>query len=136
MSDLYWSLLGIFIVMLALANRERIGRVINRIDEKIKAKHAADERDRRDPLAHFYITVAEIDARTPHPDPNKPGAARYSWMGEIFSDWEGAGEARRAYVLAEARRFYLELDGRAVLDANVRRTRDHLRMIEGGKREG
>lgn len=136
MTPLYWSLLGIFLLMLVLGNRERINRYINRIDEKIRAKHAADERDKRDPLAHFYITVAEIDARTPHPDPNHPGAARYTWMGEVFSSWENAGEARRAHVLAEARRFYLEIDGRVSLDASARRTRDHLRMIEGGKKEG
>lgn len=109
--DLYWAILFSFAVVIVLGLRHRIMAWLDRKEAEKLAFHAEQDRQAKDPLAHFYLTVAEIDAKTPPPESfERFGRTIWRFEGKNFLDGQEADDARRAAVLRDARAFYQDVD--------------------------
>lgn len=109
--DLLWT--GIFCIALVtvLGLRHRIKAYFDAREAKKLAFHAEQERQAGDPLAHFYLTVAEINEKMPAPETFER-FERMIWRFENknYLTAEAADEARRQAVLRDARAFYQDVD--------------------------
>jgi hypothetical protein len=109
--EIYWALAFGFVLVVVLGFRDAIRRWADRKEEAIAARRAEDARLRQDPHAHFHLTVAEIEARTPPPERVAwGGPERWRFGAETFASFEDAGEARRVAILRQARGFYQDID--------------------------
>lgn len=109
--DLFWATgvcLGLAVIF---GSRHRIMAWFQRVEtDKLKLR-AEQDRQAKDPLAHFYMTVAEIDARTPQPETfERFGRTIWRFAGKNHLSAEAADDARRQAVLLEARSFYQDVD--------------------------
>jgi len=109
--DLFWVLVACFALTAVLGLRHHIKAWADRREAAKLAFRAEQERQAGDPLAHFYLTVQEIDARTPQPETFER-FERTIWRFEDrnYLSAEAAGEARRQAVLRDARAFYQDVD--------------------------
>ncbi len=107
--DVYWGLALAFALLLVFGFRERIRAWFDRLEAKVAARHAQNARERQDPHAHFHLTLAEIEARTPAPEPT-PFGGRWRFGGSTYATFEEADDARREAILREARGFYVDVD--------------------------
>ncbi len=109
--DLWWAIIGSFAVVTAVGLRHRIKAWIDRVEsDKLKLR-AEQERQLKDPLSHFYLTVAEIDGRTPQPTTfERFERTIWAFEGKNYLSQEAADEARRQAVLRDARAFYQDVD--------------------------
>lgn len=109
--DLWWAIIGGFALVLVTGLRHRIFAWMSRVESNKVAWRAEQDRQASDPLAHFYLTVAEIDARTPQPETfERFGRTIWKFDGKNHLNQEDADEARRQAVLKEARAFYQDVD--------------------------
>ncbi len=109
--DLLWAAAGCFVLIVLAGSRHRIKAWFDRVETRKLAWRAEQDRQAKDPLAHFYMTVAEIDARTPQPETfERFGRTIWRFAGKNHLSQEAADEARRQIVLAEARAFYQDVD--------------------------
>jgi hypothetical protein len=91
--------------------RDRIKDWLDRREAKKLAFRAEQDRQARDPLAHFYLTVEEINTKTPPPETfERFGRTIWKFEGKNFLHQEEADEARREAVLRDARAFYQDVD--------------------------
>ncbi|BCW87144.1 hypothetical protein sos41_02710 [Alphaproteobacteria bacterium SO-S41] len=104
---------GVFCIVLVtvLGLRHRIQAWLDAREARKLAFRAEQERQAGDPLAHFYLTVAEINEKTPPPETFER-FERTIWRFENknYLNAEGADEARRQAVLRDARAFYQDVD--------------------------
>jgi hypothetical protein len=109
--ELIWTFLFCFAVVIGLGLRHRIKAWLDRREARKLAFRAEQERQASDPLAHFYLTVAEINAKTPPPETFER-FERTIWRFENknYLSAEAADEARRQAVLRDARAFYQDVD--------------------------
>lgn len=112
-----WTFLVLMVVVVLVAGREKIGRLLARFDETNRRKVTALATAYRDPNAHFHLTIEEIDAQTSPVEPiwTEDTASgrltpRYMWNGMAYNQEEDALEARRRHVLEKAHAFYREID--------------------------
>lgn len=109
--DLWWAIIFCFAFLTMMGLRHRIAAWFRRAEaNKLKLR---DEQARQasDPLAHFYMTVAEIDGRTPQPESfERFGRTIWKFEGKNHLNHQDADEARRQAVLREARAFYQDVD--------------------------
>lgn len=112
MSPELWTVAIIGAIVITLFGlRERIADWANRREAKKLAFRAEQDRQQRDPLAHFYLTVEEINGRTPPPETfERFGRTIWRFEGKNYLHAEEADEARREAVLREARAFYQDVD--------------------------
>ena len=109
--DLLWAIAACFALVVATGLRHRIKAWIDRVEANKLKLRAEQERQTKDPLAHFYMTVAEIDARTPQPTTfARFGRTIWLFEGKNHLSQEAADEARRQAVLRDARAFYQDVD--------------------------
>jgi hypothetical protein len=109
--DFIWFLIACFAVVTVLGLRHHIIAWANRREAKKLDWHAEQERQVRDPTAHFYMTVEEINAKVAVPEVfERFGRMVWKFDGKNYFSAEEADEARRQYVLMEARRFYQDVD--------------------------
>lgn len=108
---LYWTLIFGFALVTVLGLRHHIKAWADRREAAKLAFRAEQDRQRSDPLAHFYLTVQEIDERTPQPETFER-FERTIWRFEDknYLSAEDADEARRQAVLRDARAFYQDVD--------------------------
>lgn len=112
MSPELWTaaLIGALLVVV-FGLRDQIRAWSERREEKKLAFRAEQDRQRADPLAHFYLTVDEINAKTPLPESfERFGRTIWRFEGKNFLHTEEADEARRQAVLRDARAFYQDVD--------------------------
>ena len=109
--DLLWALIGCFALTVGLGLRSQIRAWAARREAAKLAVRAEQDRQANDPLAHFYLTVQEIDARTAQPETFER-FERTIWRFEDknYLSAEAAAEARRQAVLRDARAFYQDVD--------------------------
>lgn len=109
--DLWWAIIASFAVVTLVGLRHRIKAWIDRIEANKLKLRAEQDRQAKDPLAHFYMTVDEIDRRTPQPETfERFGRTIWRFAGQNHLSQEAADEARRQAVLTEARAFYQDVD--------------------------
>ena len=109
--DLWWAIIGGFALVVVTGMRHHIFAWLSRTEANKVAWRAEQDRQASDPLAHFYLTVAEIDARTPQPETfERFGRTIWTFAGKNHLNQEDADEARRQAVLKEARSFYQDVD--------------------------
>lgn len=109
--DLLWTIAVCFAVVLVVGLRHRIRAWFERAEANKLALRAEQDRQTKDPLAHFYLTVAEIDARTPQPETfERFGRKIWKFEGKNHLSQDDADEARRQAVLRDARAFYQDVD--------------------------
>lgn len=91
--------------------RDHIKAWLDRREAKKLAFRAEQDRQTRDPLAHFYLTVEEINSKTAPPETfERFGRTIWKFEGKNFLSQEEADEARREAVLRDARAFYQDVD--------------------------
>jgi hypothetical protein len=111
MADVYWTILFAFALVAVMGLRHHIFAWLHRREQRKLAFRAEQERQARDPLAHFYLTVEEIDQRTPLPESfERFGRTIWTFEGKNHLSAEAADEARRQAVLRDARAFYQDVD--------------------------
>ena len=111
MSDLYWTILLGFVLVAVVGLRHRIRAWFDERERRKIAFRAEQDRQTRDPLAHFYLTVEEINQRTPPPETfERFGRTIWTFEGKNHLTAEAADEARRQAVLRDARAFYQDVD--------------------------
>lgn len=109
--DLWWAIIGSFALVTVVGLRHRIKAWIDRVEDNKLKLRAEQDRQLKDPLSHFYMTVAEIDARTPQPETfERFGRTIWKFEGKNHLNQEDADEARRQAVLRDARAFYQDVD--------------------------
>ncbi len=109
--DLLWTAFGCIVLAVVAGSWHRIAAWLSRVEARKVAWHAEQDRQASDPLAHFYLTVAEIDARTPQPETfERFGRTIWRFNGQNHLTQDAADEARRQAVLTEARSFYQDVD--------------------------
>lgn len=110
-ADFLWTALGCLALAVIAGSWRHIAAWMARIEARKVAWHAEQDRQASDPLAHFYLTVAEIDARTPQPETfERFGRTIWRFAGQNHLTQAAADEARRQAVLTEARAFYQDVD--------------------------
>mgnify|MGYP000902750753 CR=1 FL=1 len=109
--ELIFTFLFAFALVIGLGLRHRIKDWLDRREARKLAFHAEQARQASDPLAHFYLTVAEFEAKTPQPE-SFERFERTIWRfeGKNYLHEEDAVEARRLAVLRDARAFYQDVD--------------------------
>jgi hypothetical protein len=111
MADLYWTILFCFVLVAVMGLRHQIKAWADRREQRKLAFRAEQDRQMRDPLAHFYLTVEEINQRTPAPETfERFGRTIWTFEGKNHLSPEAADEARRQAVLRDARAFYQDVD--------------------------
>lgn len=91
--------------------RDQIKAWLDRREARKLAFRAEQDRQRADPLAHFYLTVEQINAKTPPPETfERFGRTIWRFEGKNFLNAEEADEARREAVMRDARAFYQDVD--------------------------
>jgi hypothetical protein len=109
--EIYWAIFFAFVIACVFGFRERLRAWADAKEAKVRARHAENARETRDPVAHFHLTIAEIEAGTPVPERVQwGGPERWRFGTGTFSSFEEADEARREAILTEARRFYQDID--------------------------
>lgn len=109
--DLYWTIAGCFALVVLFGLRHRIKDWADAREARKLAFHAEQDRQKADPLAHFYLTVEEINGRTPIPTQSERlGRTVWRFEDKNYLSQEAADEARRQAVLREARAFYQDVD--------------------------
>lgn len=109
--DLLWAAAGCFVLIVIAGTSHHIKAWFERVERRKLDWRAEQERQAKDPLAHFYLTVEEIDARTPQPETfERFGRTIWRYDGKNHLTQEAADEARRQAVLKEARSFYQDVD--------------------------
>jgi len=109
--DLWWAIIGGFALVTAVGLRHRIKAWIDGVEANKLKLRAEQERQLKDPLSHFYLTVAEIDSRTPQPSTfERFGRTIWRFEGKNHLNQDDADEARRQAVLRDARAFYQDVD--------------------------
>lgn len=109
--ELVWTFVFSFALVIGLGLRHRIMAWLDRREARKLAFHAEQARQASDPMAHFYLTVAEFEAKTPAPETFER-FERTIWRFEDknYLSAEAADEARRQAVLRDARAFYQDVD--------------------------
>ncbi len=104
-------------LVIALANRERIGSWLDRLERRQAAREARITALRRSPHGHMGLTIDHVSSETPPvetvwlPAGDGEGArAHFVWDGQSFAAHEDAEAARQAHILAKARAYYVDLD--------------------------
>ena len=111
MDDVYWTILFGFALVVVMGLRHHIFAWLHQREQRKLAFRAEQERQARDPLAHFYLTVEEINQRTPMPETfERFGRTIWTFEGKNHLSAEAADEARRQAVLRDARAFYQDVD--------------------------
>jgi hypothetical protein len=109
--DLWWAIIFSFALVIVMGLRHRIKAWFDRVEDNKLKLRAEQDRQLKDPLSHFYMTVAEIDGRTPQPETfERFGRTIWKFEGKNHLNQEDADEARRQAVLREARAFYQDVD--------------------------
>lgn len=109
--DLYWTIAGCFALVIVFGLRHRIKAWLDAREAKKLAFHAEQQRQLADPLSHFYLTVEEINRRTPLPTTfERFGRTIWRFEDKNHLSQEAADEARRQAVLRDARAFYQDVD--------------------------
>lgn len=109
--DLWWTILFCFALVTVVGLRHRIKAWFDRVEDNKLKLRAEQDRQLKDPLSHFYMTVAEIDARTPQPGTfERFGRTIWKFEGKNHLSQEAADEARRQAILRDARAFYQDVD--------------------------
>lgn len=109
--DVYWALIFSFALILVMGFREKIAAWFNRRERNVVAFRQEQERQAKDPLAHFYLTVEEINAKTPMPETfERFGRTIWRFEDKNYLSAEEADEVRRQAVLRDARAFYQHVD--------------------------
>lgn len=112
MSPELWSAAIVGAVLVVLFGlRDPIRAWFDRIEAKKQAFRAEQARQQSDPLSHFYLTVEQINEKTPVPETfERFGRTIWKFEGKNFLNQEEADEARRQAVLRDARAFYQDVD--------------------------
>ncbi len=106
-----WTIALCFALAIVLGLRGRIKAWADRREARSLAWRAEQDRQKGDPLAHFHLTIAEIDAKTPQPTQfSRFGRDVWRFDDRNYLSAEAAAEARREAVLREARTFYQDVD--------------------------
>lgn len=109
--DLYWTFAILAVALVIYGLRHRIKRWGDRREAAKRDQRKRDARNAQDPLAHYYLTVEEINAQTPVPESfQRFGRTIWRFGGKNYLDAAEADEARRQAVLKEARSFYQDID--------------------------
>ncbi len=109
--DLYWTLAGCFALVVLAGQRHRIKAWLDAREARKLAFHAEQERQLKDPLSHFYLTVEEINRSMPVPATfERFGRTIWRFEDRNYLSAEAADEARRQAVLRDARAFYQDVD--------------------------
>lgn len=110
-TDLYWTIAACFVIVTVLGLRHRIKAWLDAREAKKLAFHAEQQRQLADPLSHFYLTVEEVNKRTPLPTSfERFGRTIWRFEDKNFLHQDEADEARRQAVLRDARAFYQDVD--------------------------
>lgn len=109
--ELVWTFVVCIALVVVLGLRAQIKAWFDRREQRKLAFRAEQDRQARDPLAHFYLTVEEINQRTPQPETfERFGRTIWTFEGKNHLSAEAADEARRQAVLRDARAFYQDVD--------------------------
>jgi hypothetical protein len=107
----YWHIIALGAAMIAWRIwGHHVTASFRRLEQQRARAELQTLYDRANPNSHFRHSVEQINEDTPpvQPDPHQPGA--YGWSGNLYHSREDAEAARWHHVLAEARKFYSDLD--------------------------